>query len=664
MTFQTGSMPWIVWISVFACTKADLTEKDFSIDWLGGWHSQYRQDHKIMSWLYSEEPADAWYSFSAGESTRQGVFVELGAGDGLDKSNSLAFEQKLGWTGLLIEPSSKLYQQLQQNRPNAKCVQACVAGRAGRKDFVEDGLNSGTTSRHMLSNHSTKSLMCESLSSLIDLHLAEHGSHIDYLSLDVEGSELEILRTFNFQKHQVDVISVDIDDILPETMYKRLSRLLRRNGYRFLDRIVADEIWVRQRGFYPDPSCSLRSVMLQTTPPFVPSISWGGVRSMLTQLLKAGGPDQLGPKGLLERNEVEELFTEWSTGDLTSWEEQCPVGMLSLGLAFSLMRDRQNEVPQTNPDLIRELRQQTIFYWNTRLVAMLDTIDFDDIRKQSEMAAEDFRFRLPLGRSWHLSSFEEILESGWPLFGLLALCSKRMAMIPQLFEHLNFDRFEEVRPISMPRIRCQLSVSSQISLDQKAPWDAPGKRKSTQTLLLNSDTCNLLGTAASYFHHIRRELSRLFAEKKEGHRKFTSFDRIANWSASCSEGPPLKPSSCHEKSLHECAALGHDSKAIPAKCMALHQSGGMASGLRLRRKFRFSDNRMSNWLDQGERLFRVFVERHGLYFALWSAGQMELAPLQKKSETGEDRETMFDVLHSIQEQLFLVEGYPVYRAAI
>lgn len=73
---------------------------------------------------------------------------------------------------------------------------------------------------------------------------------------------------------------------------------------------------------------------------------------------------------------------------------------------------------------------------------------------------------------------------------------------------------------------------------------------------------------------------------------------------------------------------------------------------------------MSNWLDQGERLFRVWVERHGLYFALWSAGQMELAPLQKKSETGEDRETMFDVLHSIQEQLFLVEGYPVYRAAI
>ena len=642
---------------VLGSSEPEVTAEDFKIDWLNGWHSQYGQDQKIMKWFYSDGPASAWEAFSSGERVRQGVFVELGAGDGIDKSNSLAFEQKLGWTGLLIEPAPSLYQKLRQNRPKAKCVQACVAGSAGLKDFVEDGLNSGTTSRHLLSKPST-SLMCQSLGSLIDTHLAELGSHIDYLSLDVEGSELEILRSFNFQKHQIDVISIEIDETLPRIMYKRLSSLLRRNGYRFFERVVIDEIWVRQRGFHPDPSCSLRSVMLQKIPQFVPAIGWGGIRGVLwpvANVLK-GELDQLGH---FEQMAVEKLFALWSSGDLGHWEEQCPLGMLSLGLAYSLLRDRENESPDTFQHLITELKQQTIFYWNQRLASILDTVRHSDLVKQSELAAEDFQFRASLGKSWHLVSFEEVLESGWPFFRLLSVASKKVASIPQVLEYLRGSDAQVMRPVSMPRIRCQLRVFSQISLEQKLPAELEGKHKSIQHLLLNSDACNLLGTAASNFHHVRQEMQRLMFADKKTTRRFAQFDRLVNWTASCSEGPPLEPRFCHEKSMDECAALGDDSKAIPKRCLQLRESkeSNAPNGLRLRRKFRFADHRISSWLDQGERLLRTFVERHGLFVALWSAGQSELAPFAAQAET-EDRETMFDVLHSIQEQLFLLEGYP------
>ena len=57
--------------------------------------------------------------------------MDLGAGDGVEKSNSLAFEEKLGWTGLLIEPMPAAFRELQKNRPKAKTVRACVAGATG-----------------------------------------------------------------------------------------------------------------------------------------------------------------------------------------------------------------------------------------------------------------------------------------------------------------------------------------------------------------------------------------------------------------------------------------------------------------------------------------------------------------------------------------------------
>lgn len=140
-----------------------------------------------MRRFYREEPALKWLAQSTGKLWRQGVFVELGAGDGVQHSNSLAFERKLGWTGLLIEPS-EMYHELRLNRPQARCVQACV-GYEGLKTFVQAGLNSGTTPLHLKMPGNKSIMSCTSLNTLIDIHLRDLGGHIDYLSLDVEGSE-------------------------------------------------------------------------------------------------------------------------------------------------------------------------------------------------------------------------------------------------------------------------------------------------------------------------------------------------------------------------------------------------------------------------------------------------------------------------------------------
>ena len=186
-----------------------------------------------------------------------------------------------------------------------------------------------------------------------------------------EGSELEILRSFNFQKHRVDVISVEVDDILPEVMYKRLSDRLRRNNYAYLERLGADEIWVRQLGFHPDPTCLFSlPLQLDTVPASVPDVGWGGLRRVLKEFLVSLG------SGLGELGSAGAFLDQWATGDLRDWSAQCPAGMLSLGLAFSLTRTRDNAAPRDRQSLANELRHHTVFHWNDQLQVGAQAVEF------------------------------------------------------------------------------------------------------------------------------------------------------------------------------------------------------------------------------------------------------------------------------------------------
>ena len=192
----------------------------------------------------------------------------------------------------------------------------------------------------------------------------------------------------------------------------------------------------------------------------------------------------------------------------------------------------------------------------------LQTIRRSELVRESEILAEEFHFRLPLSRSWHITSFQEMLESGWPVFGLLSIVGKEMAMVPQVVEYLDFQSYEEIRPLRMPLLQCNLLVEgTKISLVQKQPRDFKGMRQSTQHLLLDTDACNLLGAAASIFHQVRLELS-----QPQRNAKLAPFHRLVNYTAACSQAT-LDPNTCRQKDLRECAALGDDGKAIPLKCL-------------------------------------------------------------------------------------------------
>lgn len=135
-----------------------------------------------------------------------GFFIELGAYDGLTQSNTAFFEKIKNWTGILIEASRDRYEECVKNRPNSKCVNtACSATDNASISFNhENGLMSKVVDDGVYS--------CDTSTLETILDNCEVDRNIDFLSLDVEGHELEVLEGLNLCKYRPNYMLIELWD--------------------------------------------------------------------------------------------------------------------------------------------------------------------------------------------------------------------------------------------------------------------------------------------------------------------------------------------------------------------------------------------------------------------------------------------------------------------
>jgi hypothetical protein len=196
---------------------------------------------------YSQNGQDRFVAEMVFAGKRNGIFVEAGAGDGLWISNTLLLEQKYDWTGILIEPTSA-FAKLQQNRPYCRCDDSCLAGTQRLVTVVEifdrgqAGISPSASQNLLLSRtmDAPPSVLkdmnsywgeakaqyqksAQPLVSVLEKHRAP--KLIDYLSLDVEGFEYDILRTFPFDFYNFLCLGI-------ERPPRELVELLAWNGYK------------------------------------------------------------------------------------------------------------------------------------------------------------------------------------------------------------------------------------------------------------------------------------------------------------------------------------------------------------------------------------------------------------------------------------------------
>ncbi len=186
----------------------------------GQYYSQYRQDQFLNENIFKNK--------------KNGFFIEFGAYDGIKFSNTKFFEETLGWKGICLEPIPEHFSALEKNRPNSICIQGCISDAPGRKIFNQvtskkffvemlsglkeeyDPIHFERTKRETEnSNGSMKTIWvdCFTLNDVLERY---NISHIDYLSIDTEGGELNILKSIDFEKFNIDVIEVENNYSDPE----------------------------------------------------------------------------------------------------------------------------------------------------------------------------------------------------------------------------------------------------------------------------------------------------------------------------------------------------------------------------------------------------------------------------------------------------------------
>ena len=203
-----------------------------------GYYSQFGQDRFVAEELLP--------------GLQGGTFVDIGANDGVTFSNTFHFEKELGWRGVAFEPLPWAFEKLRLSR---RCilVNGCVTDFDGETSFVAcegptemlSGIASKFDPEHMARIDAAMAefggarreitVRCYRLDGVLK---ANGISHVDYLSVDTEGGEFDILRSIDFRATPVSVITVENN-----TNTLNIRRLLEPAGFELVAVTGADEVY-------------------------------------------------------------------------------------------------------------------------------------------------------------------------------------------------------------------------------------------------------------------------------------------------------------------------------------------------------------------------------------------------------------------------------------
>lgn len=188
---------------------------------------------------------------------KNGYFVEFGGCDGKHLSNTYLLEKNYNWNGIIAEPAKKYQSQLKMNR-NCNIEDRAVYKISG--DFVEfrevSGLEEISGIENSLQIDSFKKIRNKrgnihkvetiSLTDLLKYH--QSPKIIDYLSIDTEGSEYDILSNFLFDEYLINIITVEHNYI--KNNRKMLKDLLESKDYvRIFENISEWDDWYIHKNF-------------------------------------------------------------------------------------------------------------------------------------------------------------------------------------------------------------------------------------------------------------------------------------------------------------------------------------------------------------------------------------------------------------------------------
>jgi FkbM family methyltransferase len=201
------------------------------------WLSRLATDAPEVETIPRSQIGQDLFALWANDFKRGGFFVEIGAAGGVSLSNTYLLERSFGWTGILAEPARSWQESLRLNRQCA-VDDRCVWRQSGQRiRFSETSDAELSTISEFIerpdghaparANATTYEVQTVSLTDLLTEHQAP--KRIDYLSIDTEGSEHEILDAFDFDAWRFNAITVEHAFVTDRR--SSVHDLLSRHGY-------------------------------------------------------------------------------------------------------------------------------------------------------------------------------------------------------------------------------------------------------------------------------------------------------------------------------------------------------------------------------------------------------------------------------------------------
>lgn len=189
-----------------------------------------------------------------------GFFLDIGAHDGISYSNSYFFEKYRHYSGLCFEPNPDVYFKLKNNR-KCECIKAAISDKTEIVKFTKgtgytemlSGITNFRENKHIarvnrdISIHGGEITEIEVQAFNLNEILNQRNIiMIDFLSIDIEGGELVVLKSIDFKKIHIKAIIVEIN--FPE-IKSQISNYLRPQGFRFLCNTGSDGIYINISDF-------------------------------------------------------------------------------------------------------------------------------------------------------------------------------------------------------------------------------------------------------------------------------------------------------------------------------------------------------------------------------------------------------------------------------
>ncbi len=201
---------------------------------------------------YSQFGQDKFINEELLKGKKNGVFMEIGAFDGVSLSNTLFFEETLDWTGVCIEPIPYQFEKLQSNR-SCECINIAISNYNGITDFcwskkvgMLSGLLENYDPRHVrridyelsMKDGGEKVILKVDVTTFNDVMERYGLTKLDFVTIDTEGGEENIIKSIDFNKYQIDVIFV-------ENNYGfNIKNYLTSKGYCFVKHMGCDEVYI------------------------------------------------------------------------------------------------------------------------------------------------------------------------------------------------------------------------------------------------------------------------------------------------------------------------------------------------------------------------------------------------------------------------------------